>query len=163
MKQMNLPKMSTSQKPRHINQHFSDENCRSLLAQQFNQHAPNTAWAADFTYVPANCRFYYICAIMDLFARKIIACRVSNTLDRFLAIETLRDAVSFRGVSMGILFHTDGGSQFTYSDSRKEIDRLNMLPSFGQPYDNAVMECSFKRGIKPKQLSIPGTTAAIPA
>jgi len=130
MKQMNLPKISTSHKPRQFNQHFSDENCRNLLAQQFNQHAPNTAWAADFTYVTVNGRFYCICAIMDLFAKKIIACRVSNKLDRFLAIETLRDAVSFRDVYIGILFHTDRGSQFTSSDFRKEIDRLNMIQFF---------------------------------
>jgi len=129
MEQMDLPKMSTSQKPHHINQQFSDENCRKLLAQQFNQPAPNTSWATDFTYVPVNGRFYYICAVMDLFARKIIVCRVSNKLDSFLAIETLRDVVSFRGVSMGILFHTDRGSKFTSSDFRKEIDRLNMIQS----------------------------------
>jgi len=146
MKQINLPKMSTSRKPRHINRHFSDENCRNLLAQQFNQPIPNKAWAADFTYVSVNGRFYYICAIMYLFARKIIVCRVSNKLDRFLAIEILRDAVSFRGVSIGIFFHTDRDSQFTSSDFRKEIDRLNMIQSLSakdHPYYNAVMECFF--------------------
>jgi len=84
---------------------------------------------------------------MDLFARKNIACRVSNKLNRFLAIGTLHDAVSFIGISIGILFHTDRGSQFTSSDFRKEIDRLNMIQSFsakGYPYDNAVMKCFFK-------------------
>ena len=78
-------------------------------------------WAADFTYVRVNGRFYYICAIMDLFARKIIACRVSNKIDRFLAIDTLRDAVRMRRTSDGIIFHTDRGSQFTSADFRKEI------------------------------------------
>jgi len=139
MKKMNLPKMSTSRKPRQFNQHFSDENCHNLLAQHFNQPVPNTAWAADFTYVPVNDRFYYICAIIDLFARKNIACRISNKFDRFLAIETLRDAISFREVSMDILFHTNRNTQFTSSDSRKEIARLKMIQSFsakGHPYDN---------------------------
>jgi len=71
---------------------------------------------------------------------------------------------------MGVLFHTDQGSQFTSSDFRKETDRPNMIQSFsakGHPYDNAIMKCFFnylkERGIKPKQLSIPGTTTAIPA
>lgn len=147
MKQMNLPKMSTCTKPRHHSQTGSKVKCHNLLAQNFNQPAPNMVWAADFTYVPVKGHFYYICAIMDLFARKIIACRVSSKIDRFLAIDTLRDAVRLRGISQGIIFHTDRGSQFTSADFRKEIDRLNMIQSFsakGHPYDNAVMECFFK-------------------
>lgn len=57
---------------------------------------------------------------MDLFARKIIACKVSNKLDRFLAIETLREAVGFRGISMGILFHTDKGVSVYFFGFQKE-------------------------------------------
>jgi len=56
---------------------------------------------------------------------------------------------------MGILFHTDRGSQFTSSDLRKEIDRMNMIQSFSSkchPYDNAVMECFFKN-LKKEELS----------
>lgn len=147
MKQMNLPKMTTQYRPRFSAKTAYAGDCQNILAKQFNQPAPNMVWAADFTYVRVNGRFYYICAIMDLFARKIIACRVSNKIDRFLAIDTLRDAVRMRRTSDGIIFHTDRGSQFTSADFRKEIDNLNMLQSFsakGHPYDNAVMECFFK-------------------
>ena len=80
-------------------------------------------------------------------SRKVIACRVGRKIDRFLAIDTLRDAVRLRGISKGVMFHTDRGSQFTSSDFRKELDRLHMVQSFsakGHPYDNAVMECFFK-------------------
>ena len=91
--------------------------------------------------------FKQICAIIDLYARKVIACRVSAKIDRFLAIDTLRDAVRLRGISKGVLFHTDRGCQFTSADFRKVIDELGMVQSFsakGHPYDNAVMECFFK-------------------
>lgn len=54
---------------------------------------PNLVWVSDFTYVKVGGRFYYICAILDLYARKVAACRVGNKIDRFLAIDTLRDAV----------------------------------------------------------------------
>ena len=96
---------------------------------------------------PKGTRFFYLCVILDLYARKVIACRVGKRIDRFLAIDTLRDAVRRRGVSKGVMFHTDRGSQFTSSDFRKEIDSLHMIQSFsakGHPYDNAVMECFFK-------------------
>lgn len=147
MKQMHLPKMSTVKPPKPAPKIKENGLCSNLLAQQFDQKAPNLVWVCDFTYVRVGKRFYYICAILDLYARKVIACRVGSKIDRFLAIDTLRDAVQYRGVSTGIMFHTDRGSQFTSSDFRKELDRLHMVQSFsakGHPYDNAVMECFFK-------------------
>lgn len=147
MKQMHLPKMSTVKPPKPASKIKENGLCSNLLAQQFDQKAPNLVWVCDFTYVRVGKRFYYICAILDLYARKVIACRVGSKIDRFLAIDTLRDAVQYRGVSTGVMFHTDRGSQFTSSDFRKELDRLHMVQSFsakGHPYDNAVMECFFK-------------------
>ena len=147
MKQMKLPKMSTVKPPKTAASKEDTGVCQNLLAQRFDQKAPNLVWSCDFTYVKVGGRFHYICAILDLYARKVIACRVSNKIDRFLAIDTLRDAVRLRGVSNGVMFHTDQCSQFTSTDFRKVIDELGMIQSFsakGHPYDNTVMECFFK-------------------
>ena len=147
MKEMKLPKMSTIKPPRLRNTKRETGSSINLLAQRFDQNAPNLCWVCDFTYVRVGGRFCYICVILDLFARKVIACRVGRKIDRFLAIDTLQDAVRLRGASRGVMFHTDRGSQFTSSDFRKELDRLHMVQSFsakGHPYDNAVMECFFK-------------------
>ena len=148
MKQMSLPQMSTVKPPKPAKASQEDTgSCRNLLTQQFDQKAPNLVWVSDFTYVKVAGKFFYICAIIDLYARKVIACRVSSKIDRFLAIATLRDAVRLRGVSDGVMFHTDRGCQFTSSDFRKVVDELGMVQSFsakGHPYDNAVMECFFK-------------------
>ena len=121
--------------------------CENLLDQRFDQPAPNMVWVGDFTYIRVADRFYYICAIIDLFSRKVIAYKVSPKIDRFLAIETLNAAIVGRGNPSGVMFHSDQGSQFTSADFRKEIDKYNMVQSFskkGHPYDNAVMECFFK-------------------
>lgn len=147
MKQMRLPKMSTVKPPRAAVSKEDACLCQNLLSQRFDQKAPNLVWVCDFTYVKVAGKFHYICAILDLYARKVIACRVGSKIDRFLAIDTLRDAVRLRGVSKGVMFHTDQGSQFTSRDFRMLIDDLGMIQSFsakGHPYDNAVMECFFK-------------------
>ena len=147
MKQMKLPKMSTVKPPKAAVSKEDAGVCQNLLSQRFDQKAPNLVWVCDFTYVKVGGKFHYICAILDLYARKVIACRVGSKIDRFLAIDTLRDAVRLRGVSKGVMFHTDQGSQFTSRDFRKVIDELGMIQSFsakGHPYDNAVMECFFK-------------------
>lgn len=104
-------------------------------------------WVCDFTYIRAGGRFYYLCAILDLFSRKVIAYKLSNKIDTQLAIDTVNLAVAGRGTSEGIIFHTDRGCQFTAKKFRKHLDNLNMVQSFsakGRPYDNAVMECFFK-------------------
>lgn len=148
MKGMNLPKMSTY-KPPKLSPHSDGESgiCRNLLQQQFCPEKPNMAWVCDFTYIRAGGRFYYLCAIMDLFSRKIIAYRLSARINTDLAIAALEDAIQTRGVSSGVMFHTDRGSQFTAKRFRQYLDQHNMIQSFsakGYPYDNAVMECFFR-------------------
>ena len=147
MKQMHLPKMSTVKPPKTNSKLKENDFGSNLLAQQFDQKAPNLVWVCDFTYVRVGKRFYYICAILDLYSRKVIACRVSNKIDRFLAIDTLHDSVQYRGLSKGIMFHTDPGPQFTSSVFHRKLDKLYMVQSFsakGHTYDNAVIECFFK-------------------
>lgn len=104
-------------------------------------------WVCDFTYIRAAGRFCYLCAILDLFSRKVIAFKLSNKIDTALAIETVNQAVAARRSSEGVIFHTDRGCQFTSADFRRHLDNLNIIQSFsakGHPYDNAVMECFFK-------------------
>lgn len=66
--------------------------CQNLLSQKFDQKAPNLVWVCDFIYVEVAGKFYYVCAILDLDAQKVIAGRVDKKMDRFLAIDTQRDA-----------------------------------------------------------------------
>lgn len=147
MKSMNLPKMSTVKPFVRKTKAASDENCENILQQQFNQSEPNKVWVCDFTYIRAGGRFYYLCAILDLYSRKVISYKLSSKIDTQLAIETVNLAVASRAKSEGIIFHTDRGCQFTSEKFRKHPDSLNMVQSFsakGHPYDNAVMECFFK-------------------
>jgi len=148
MKNMNLPKMSTVKPFKSCKiKNSEDGACNNILSQRFNQTAPNVAWVCDFTYIRVGLRYYYLCAIMDLYARKIIAYKLSTHIDTKLAIETLNAAVAARGTSSGIVFHTDRGCQFTSKHFRKYLEILGMVQSFsakGHPYDNAVMECFFK-------------------
>lgn len=147
MNGMKPPKMSTVKPfyPKH--KAASDEQCPNILKQRFAPSEPNKVWVCDFTYLRAAGRFYYLCVILDLFSRKVIAYKLSPSLNTRLAIETLDMAVASRNVSKGVIFHSDRGCQFTSEAFRKHLDALNIVQSFsakGHPYDNAVMECFFK-------------------
>lgn len=147
MKGMKPPKMSTAKPfyPKH--KAASDEQCPNILKQRFAPSEPNKVWVCDFTYLRAAGRFYYLCVILDLFSRKVIAYKLSPSLNTRLAIETLDMAVASRNVSKDVIFHSDRGCQLTSEAFRKHLDALNIVQSFsakGHPYDNAVMECFFK-------------------
>ena len=146
MKSMTLPKMSTV-KPKHRSQSPDSDIRQNHLNGEFNPKAINQVWASDITYVRVSARFCYICVVMDLFSRKILAYKVSTRIDTKLVLDTFRDAYSKRGCPTGVMFHSDQGSQYTSLDFRKELDRVNFVQSFsakGHPYDNAVLESFFK-------------------
>jgi len=80
MKGMNLPKMSTV-KPPKFKAKSGEDKCENILCQRFEQTAPNLVWVSDFTYLKAGGKFYYLCAVMDLYSRKIIAYKLSDKIN----------------------------------------------------------------------------------
>jgi putative transposase len=72
---------------------------------------PNQVWATDVTYLPLAQGFAYLVAILDLYSRKVLAFRVSNTLATEFCIEALGAALRRYGTPE--IFNTDQGSQFT--------------------------------------------------
>lgn len=71
----------------------------------------NHVWATDITYLPMAKGFCYLGAIMDWATRKVLAWRLSNTLDASFCVDALEEAVARYGVPE--IFNTDQGSQFT--------------------------------------------------
>jgi putative transposase len=75
---------------------------------------PGHAWCADITYLPMRRGFLYLVAVMDWASRKVLAWRLSNTMDAAFCVEALQEALARFG-RPGI-FNTDQGSQFTSAD-----------------------------------------------
>ena len=72
---------------------------------------PNQVWATDITYIPMARGFVYLCAVMDWFARRILAWRLSNTMEAEFCVETLEEALAKHPKPS--IFNSDQGSQFT--------------------------------------------------
>jgi putative transposase len=146
MKSMTLPKMSTA-KPVSTYAKTEQEDYKNLLEQKFNPQKPNLVWVSDITYVKVSGRFAYVCVIIDLFSRKVIAYKTSTKIDKQLALDAFTLAYSKRGYPKGVMFHSDRGCQYTAADFRKALDNAEFVQSFsakGHPYDNAVAESFFK-------------------
>ena len=143
---MDLPKMSTN-KPFIKASGQSSENCENHLNQAFTQDAPNLAWVSDFTYLKAAGKWYYLCVVIDLFARKVIGWNLAAKPDVELTMIAFQRAYQSRNVRYGLIFHSDRGSQYTAFAFRRLLDSLNVVQSFskkGYPFDNAVCESFFK-------------------
>jgi putative transposase len=75
---------------------------------------PNQVWAMDITYIPMARGFVYLCAVVDWFSRRVLAWRLSITMEAAFCIEALEEALANHGCPE--IFNTDQGSQFTSAD-----------------------------------------------
>ena len=72
---------------------------------------PNQVWAMDITYIPMAKGFVYLAVVLDWFSRRVLAWRVSITMEASFCVETLQEALARHGKPE--IFNTDQGSQFT--------------------------------------------------
>lgn len=88
----------------------------------------------------------YICAIIDLFSRKVIAYRISLSNSTQLITSTFKVAYKERIPIDNLTFHSDQGSPYTSYSFQRFMDKLKIRQSFsnpGTPHDNAVSESFF--------------------
>ena len=72
---------------------------------------PNQVWAMDLTYIPMARGFVYLAAVVDWFSRRVLAWRLSITMEAEFCIEALEEALARHGRPE--IFNSDQGSQFT--------------------------------------------------
>ena len=75
---------------------------------------PNHVWAMDITYIPMARGFVYLAAVVDWFSRRVLAWRLSITLEVEFCLEAVEEALGCYGKPE--IFNTDQGSQFTSAD-----------------------------------------------
>ena len=126
----------------------------NIVARKFNVTKPNSVWVGDVTYFRLKGRTFYICAILDLYSRRIIAYRISTSNSTRLTKTTMSDALSLRQPAAGLVFHSDQGTNYTARAYHELLVKHGIQQSFsasGRPQDNAVIE-SFFRNLKTEEL-----------
>jgi putative transposase len=102
---------------------------------------PNQVWCADITYIPMAKGFVYLVAVMDWFSRRVLAWRVSISMDPEFCVEALREAMERFG--QPDIFNTDQGAQFTSADFVGELAGRKVRISMdgrGRYLDNIFIE-----------------------
>ena len=101
---------------------------------------PNQVWAMDITYIPMARGFVYLAAVVDWFSRRVLAWRLSITLEVAFCIEALEEALAHYGRPE--IVNTDQGSQFTSHDFTRELlkDIAISMDGKGAWRDNVFVE-----------------------
>lgn len=128
------PKPSTSQPSReHARYPYL---LRNLKVCRINQ-----AWAADITYIPMARGFVYLVAVIDWYSRRVLAWRLSKSMETEFCVEALRGALAHYGRPE--IFNTDQGSQFTTEEFIDELRQREIKISMdgkGRWLDNVFVE-----------------------
>ncbi|HMQ28874.1 MAG TPA: IS3 family transposase, partial [Acidimicrobiales bacterium] len=116
-----------------------------LVNRQFTADRPDALWVTDLTYVPTRSGMAYVCFIVDAFSRRIVGRRVASNMRTQMVLDALEMARRSRGGRrlVGLVAHSDAGSQFTSVRFTERLDEIGARPSIGtvaDSYDNALAE-----------------------
>ena len=143
MLDLGLSSIRTDAKRIYTSQHKKPSN---ILQQNFNAQAPNKVWVSDVTCFKFRNSWIYICAIMDLYSRRIVGYHVSKSNSAQLVGAALRKAHDARTPAPGLIFHSDRGKPYCSKSFLAKLTAYRMVQSLsrpGKPHDNAVMESFF--------------------
>jgi putative transposase len=116
-----------------------------LVKRDFTADQPDALWVTDLTYVPTRSGMAYACFIVDAFSRRIVGWRVAANMKTDMVLDALEMARLARGARrlIGLVTHSDAGSQFTSVRFTERLDEIGARPSIGtvaDSYDNALAE-----------------------
>lgn len=151
MKEMGLNSIRSGAKKQYYDE---SRKCRNHVQRKFSTDRPNQIWVSDVTYYRFKEKQYFICAIIDLFSRRVVAYKVGNGNNTHLTKETFKMAYESRKPDPGLIFHSDQGSNYRARVFMNYLSAHNVTQSFskpGTPHDNSVME-SFFSNLKREEL-----------
>ncbi len=105
----------------------------------------NQVWAMDITYIPMARGFVFLAAVLDWHSRRVLAQRLSITMEADFCVEALQEAIARNGKPE--IMNTDQGSQFTGTEFIGELHKHGIAISMdgrGQWRDNVFVERLWK-------------------
>ena len=115
----------------------------NLLEQRFEADCPNSIWLSDITYIPTGEGFLYLACHKDVFSGEIVGYAMSSRMKLDLIKQSLLRAVNLKHTAVGLIHHSDRGSQYCsldYAELLKQFGIIKSMSRKGNCFDNAPME-----------------------
>ena len=119
-----------------------------LVERNFTAPGPNMVWLTDITEHPTGEGKLYLCAVKDVWSRRIVGYSIDSRMTSHLAVDALEMAIARRGRDQvpECVVHADRGSQFRSRPYLAALHRHGLRGSMGRvasSADNAAMESFF--------------------
>lgn len=118
-----------------------------LIQRGFTVGRPDVAWVSDITYIPTGQGWLYLATVLDLGSRRLLGYSMNTHMRTSLITDALDMAAGVRGgLTAGIIFHSDRGSQYMSREFAQAISGREMIQSVGRTgvcWDNSVAESFF--------------------
>jgi putative transposase len=118
----------------------------NLLNRDFGATEANVKWASDITYIWTREGWLYLAVVLDLFSRRVVGWCMQPSMDRSLVLNALEMALRQRQPGVGLLHHSDRGSQYASGDFQVRLESAGISCSMsrrGNCWDNAPVESFF--------------------
>ena len=106
-----------------------------LIERDFTAPAPNMVWLTDITEHPTVEGKLYLCAVKDVWSRRIVGYSIDSRMASHLAVDALEMAIARRGREQvpGCVVHADRGSQggFNWSSQHLVVEVFSGSSSAG--------------------------------
>lgn len=116
------------------------------LARAFAVAQPNRVWAADMTALWTSEGWLYLAVLLDLASRRVVGWAADATMTSALPLAALRQALARRAIRLGVLHHSDRGSQYASARYQAVLRHYGLRASMsrtGNCWDNSVVESFF--------------------
>lgn len=124
------------------------------LAGRLKLSGINQLWVADITYIRLRRQFLFLAVVLDAYSRRVVGWALEESLEAFLPMAALRQAIAERQPGPGLVHHSDRGTQYASREYIALLEQHGMEPSMsraGRPYDNAMCE-SFIKTLKQEEI-----------
>jgi len=147
MKDLNL---KVKMKRRYKNTTDSNHNlplAANILNRDFYASQPDTKYVGDITYIHTGEGWLYLSTVIDLYSRRVVGWSMDDNMKVSLVNDALNMAIAQRNPPIGLIWHTDRGSQYasySHKDLLQEHGIVQSMSRKGNCWYNAVAESFFK-------------------
>jgi transposase InsO family protein len=113
----------------------AEDRPEDLVRRDFRAERPNQLWVSDLTYVATWRGFVYVAFVIDVYSRRIVGWRVSNSLRSDLALDALEQALFERDAAERerLVHHSDRGVQYLSIRYTERLAEAGIEPFSRQP------------------------------
>lgn len=132
----------------------ADKPSPNLLEDRGLPESPDRVWAGDITFIPTASGWLYLAVVIDLCTRRVVGWSLAPHMRAGLVSDALQQALETRRPGLGLIFHSDRGSQYGSRQYRALLARAGAVQSMSaraNPYHNAWTE-SFIGTLKAEML-----------